>query len=138
MDAGGDGIPADSRAAEGRFLTPEGVTPQVLAFVGELSKLAAARGQSVAQLALAWALRDPRVTSVLVGASRLEQLESNVAAVDRLDFTAEELAAIELAEELGFDGVRLAEHHFRDSGVVPDSPTCCATSAAPGRCRWRR
>ena len=63
----------------------------------ELSALATARGQSVAQLALAWALRDPRVTSVLVGASSPEQLESNVAAVDRLDFTAEELAAIELA-----------------------------------------
>lgn len=92
-----NGIPADSRAAEGRFLTPEGVTPEVLAFVRELSALATARGQSVAQLALAWALRDPRVTSVLVGASSPEQLESNVAAVDRLDFTAEELAAIELA-----------------------------------------
>jgi L-glyceraldehyde 3-phosphate reductase len=94
-----NGIPADSRAAEGRFLTAEGVTPEVLAFVGELSELAAARGQSVAQLALAWALRDPRVTSVLVGASSPEQLESNVAAVDRLDFTAEELAAIEQAAE---------------------------------------
>ncbi|WP_188197866.1 aldo/keto reductase, partial [Nonomuraea sp. SYSU D8015] len=92
-----NGIPADSRAAEGRFLTPDRVTPQVLAFVRALSDIAAARGQSVAQLALAWALRDPRITSVLVGASSPEQLEANVAAVDRLDFTDEELTAIDQA-----------------------------------------
>ncbi|GAA1651508.1 L-glyceraldehyde 3-phosphate reductase [Nonomuraea maheshkhaliensis] len=92
-----NGIPADSRAAEGRFLTPERVTPQVLAFVRALAGLASARGQTVAQLALAWALRDPRITSVLVGASSPEQLEANVAAVDRLDFTEDELATIERA-----------------------------------------
>ncbi|PZG14752.1 aldo/keto reductase [Nonomuraea aridisoli] len=92
-----DGIPADSRAAEGRFLTPDRVTPQVLTFVRTLAELAESRGQTVAQLALAWALRDPRVTSVLVGASSPEQLEANVAAVDRLDFTSEELAAIDHA-----------------------------------------
>ncbi|RVX40329.1 L-glyceraldehyde 3-phosphate reductase [Nonomuraea polychroma] len=92
-----DGIPADSRAAEGRFLTPDRVTPQVLAFVRALSAIATARGQSVAQLALAWALRDPRITSVLVGASSPEQLEANVACVDRLDFTDDELTAIEQA-----------------------------------------
>ncbi|NUP63798.1 MAG: L-glyceraldehyde 3-phosphate reductase [Nonomuraea sp.] len=94
-----DGIPAGSRAAEGRFLTPDRVTPQVLAFVRELSRIASLRGQSVAQLALAWALRDPRITSVLVGASSPEQLEANVAAVDRLDFTGDELTAIDLAAE---------------------------------------
>ncbi|TMR08661.1 L-glyceraldehyde 3-phosphate reductase, partial [Nonomuraea turkmeniaca] len=60
-------------------------------------EIAAARGQTVAQLALAWALRDPRITSVLVGASSPEQLEANVACVDRLDFTDEELMAIDLA-----------------------------------------
>ncbi|TDD23218.1 aldo/keto reductase [Nonomuraea diastatica] len=92
-----DGIPADSRAAEGRFLTADRVTPEVLAFVRSLSELAEARGQTVAQLALAWALRDPRITSVLVGASSPEQLEANVAAVDHLDFTYEELAAIDRA-----------------------------------------
>ncbi|GAA0931414.1 aldo/keto reductase [Nonomuraea longicatena] len=92
-----DGIPADSRAAEGRFLTADQVTPEVLAFVRALAGLAATRGQTVAQLALAWALRDPRVTSVLVGASGPEQLEANVAAVDRLGLTTEELAAIDLA-----------------------------------------
>ncbi|MER6945667.1 aldo/keto reductase [Nonomuraea sp. NPDC000554] len=92
-----DGIPADSRAAEGRFLTPDRVTPEVLAFVRGLGELAAERGQSVAQLALAWALRDPRITSVLVGASSPEQLAANVAAVDRLGFTDDELAAIDRA-----------------------------------------
>lgn len=92
-----DGIPAGSRAAEGRFLTPDRVTPEVLAFVRALSEISAARGQSVAQLALAWALRDPRVTSVLVGASSPEQLAANVAAVDRPDFTDDELAAIDQA-----------------------------------------
>jgi L-glyceraldehyde 3-phosphate reductase len=99
------GIPADSRAAEGRFLTPDRVTPEVLAFVRELSTMAEARGQTVAQLALAWALRDPRVTSVLVGASSPEQLEANVAAVDRLDFTGDELAAIDqAAKKAGVEG----------------------------------
>lgn len=99
-----NGIPADSRAAEGRFLTPDRVTPEVLAFVRSLSELADSRGQSVAQLALAWALRDPRITSVLVGASSPEQLEANVAAVDRLDFTDDELAAIErAAKEAGIE-----------------------------------
>ncbi|MFG1695322.1 aldo/keto reductase [Nonomuraea sp. NPDC049309] len=92
-----NGIPADSRAAEGRFLTADRVTPEVLAFVRSLSTLAESRGQTVAQLSLAWALRDPRITSVLVGASSPEQLEANVAAVDRLDFTEEELAAIDQA-----------------------------------------
>lgn len=100
-----NGIPADSRAAEGRFLTADRVTPEVLAFVRSLSELAGARGQSVAQLALAWALRDPRITSVLVGASSPEQLEANVAAVDHLDFTDEELATIErAAKEAGIEG----------------------------------
>ncbi|MBT2228832.1 aldo/keto reductase [Nonomuraea sp. NEAU-A123] len=99
-----NGIPADSRAAEGRFLTADRVTPEVLTFVRALGDLAAARGQSVAQLALAWALRDPRITSVLVGASSPEQLAANVAAVDRLDFTADELTQIDRAiKEAGVD-----------------------------------
>ncbi|MFD1535980.1 aldo/keto reductase [Nonomuraea guangzhouensis] len=99
-----NGIPADSRAAEGRFLTADRVTPEVLTFVRALGELASARGQTVAQLALAWALRDPRITSVLVGASSPEQLAANVAAVDRLDFTTDELAQIDRAiKEAGVD-----------------------------------
>ncbi|WP_157244600.1 aldo/keto reductase [Nonomuraea typhae] len=100
-----EGIPADSRAAEGRFLTADRVTPEVLAFVRALSEISADRGQSVAQLALAWALRDPRVTSVLVGASSPEQLAANAAAIGRLAFTGEELAAIDrAAKESGVTG----------------------------------
>jgi L-glyceraldehyde 3-phosphate reductase len=63
--------------------------------VRALNELAAGRGQSLAQMALAWTLRDPRVTSALVGASSIEQLESNVGAVQRLDFSEDELAEIE-------------------------------------------
>ncbi|MEU4325137.1 aldo/keto reductase [Nonomuraea dietziae] len=92
-----DGIPDDSRAAEGRFLGRSDVTPEVVGFVRAIGSIAAERGQTVAQMSLAWALRDPRVTSVLVGASSAAQLESNVAAVDRLDFTEDELAALDRA-----------------------------------------
>ncbi|MEV4064745.1 aldo/keto reductase [Nonomuraea dietziae] len=92
-----DGIPDDSRAAEGRFLGRSDVTPEVVGFVRAIGSIAAERGQTVAQMSLAWALRDPRVTSVLVGASSAAQLESNVAAVDRLDFTEDELATLDRA-----------------------------------------
>ena len=61
-----------------------------------MNKIASGRGQTLAQLALAWTLRDPRMTSTLVGASSVEQLESNVAAIDDVDFTKEELAEIDL------------------------------------------
>lgn len=99
-----EGVPEGSRASIGRFLTPEKITQQVLAFVRDLGELAAARGQSVAQLALAWVLRDQRISSVLVGASSPEQLEANVSAVDRLDLSAGELASIEAAaKEAGID-----------------------------------
>ncbi|HKU14771.1 MAG TPA: L-glyceraldehyde 3-phosphate reductase [Steroidobacteraceae bacterium] len=91
-----DGIPDGSRAARGtRFLLPEHISPEVLRKVRALNELAQARGQTLAQLALAWVLRDPRMTSALVGASSVEQLRENVAAVRQLAFTAAELAAID-------------------------------------------
>ena len=91
-----EGIPPDSRASSGsRFLLPEHITPDVLRKVRALNEVAAARGQSLAQLALAWILRDARMTSALVGASSVEQLRENVAAVRQLAFRAEELAAID-------------------------------------------
>jgi L-glyceraldehyde 3-phosphate reductase len=90
-----DGVPADSRAARDTSLSPDLLTEQNLAHIRALNDLAAARGQSLAQLALAWCLRDPRVTSVLIGASSVAQLEDNVAALDNLDFSADELAAID-------------------------------------------
>jgi L-glyceraldehyde 3-phosphate reductase len=90
-----NGIPAGSRAAQGKSLSPDLLTDEALAHIRRLNEIAAARGQSLAQLALAWALRDRRVTSVLIGASSVEQLEANVAALDNLDLRAEELAAID-------------------------------------------
>jgi L-glyceraldehyde 3-phosphate reductase len=66
-----------------------------MAKVRALNEIAAARGQTLAQLAIAWVLRDPRVTSALIGASRVAQLETNVAALDKRSFTADELAEID-------------------------------------------
>ena len=90
------GIPPDSRAAKPTgFLRPEHVTDDKVERVRKLNKAAAARGQTMAQMALAWALRDGRVTSALIGASRVSQIEENVGALDNLAFTADELNAIE-------------------------------------------
>jgi L-glyceraldehyde 3-phosphate reductase len=91
-----DGIPPDSRAGrEGTALAPSRLTDEALGKVRALNEIAAARGQSLAQLALAWVLRDPRVTSALIGASSVEQLEANVGALDRLELSDAELAEIE-------------------------------------------
>ena len=90
-----DGIPADSRASRHGSLSPDLIDEQALAKIRALNKIATRRGQTLAQLALAWTLRDPRVTSALVGASSVEQLEANVAALDKLDFSDEELAEID-------------------------------------------
>jgi L-glyceraldehyde 3-phosphate reductase len=90
-----DGIPAGSRAARGGSLDPGLLTEANLEKVRGLDAIARERGQSLAQLALAWTLRDPRVTSTLIGASSVAQLEDNVAALDGLSFTAEELGRIE-------------------------------------------
>ncbi|MFO7690456.1 MAG: L-glyceraldehyde 3-phosphate reductase [Cryobacterium sp.] len=99
-----NGIPADSRVARDGSANTSMVNEQTLAGIRALTRIAAGRGQSLAQLALAWVLRSPRVTSALIGASSVAQLESNVAALDNLDFTAEELAAIdEHATEQGIN-----------------------------------
>ena len=104
-----DGIPEGSRASQAKSLSPDLLTQESLAHVRALNELAAGRGQSLAQLALAWVLRDPRVTSVLVGASSVAQLEQNVAALDGPDLTAEELDRIDQhAVESGIDLWRAA------------------------------
>jgi L-glyceraldehyde 3-phosphate reductase len=91
-----DGIPEGSRAAKPHgFLRPEHVTEDVLAKVRKLNEIALARGQTMAQMALAWVLRSGTVTSALVGASRVRQIEDSVGALDNLDFSEQELAAIE-------------------------------------------
>ena len=90
-----NGIPQDSRAAQGKSLDPALLTDEALAHVRGLNEIARARGQSLAQLALSWVLRDDRVTSVLIGASSVKQLETNVAALQSPPLTDEELGAID-------------------------------------------
>lgn len=89
------GIPEGSRASLPASLSPDLITDEALAKVRELNAIAARRGQTLAQMAIAWVLRDPRVTSALIGASSVGQLEENVAALERLDFSGEELAEID-------------------------------------------
>jgi L-glyceraldehyde 3-phosphate reductase len=89
------GIPEDSRAATGGFLKPAQITPQKRKILGKLNDHAKQRGQTLAQMALAWCLRFPAVTSVLIGASRPEQIVENAAAAKSAPFTAEELAKID-------------------------------------------
>jgi L-glyceraldehyde 3-phosphate reductase len=90
-----DGIPEGSRASRSATLSPDLLTPEVLEKIRSLNEIARLRGQTLAQMAVAWVLRDPRVTSALVGASSVEQLEANVAALDHLEFSPEELDEID-------------------------------------------
>ncbi|KGN30490.1 L-glyceraldehyde 3-phosphate reductase [Knoellia sinensis KCTC 19936] len=89
------GIPEGSRASQGKSLSPDLLTEESLKHVRALNALAKKRGQSLAQMAIAWLLRDDRVTSVLVGASSVEQLDDNLLAVKNLSFTDEELTKID-------------------------------------------
>ncbi|MFA9560578.1 L-glyceraldehyde 3-phosphate reductase [Evansella sp. AB-rgal1] len=91
-----NGIPNDSRAAGGSvFLNKEQITEEVIVKVQKLNEIAEARGQNLAQMALAWVLREGRTTSVIIGASKVSQIEDNVAAVANLEFSKEELDNIE-------------------------------------------
>jgi L-glyceraldehyde 3-phosphate reductase len=107
-----NGVPEGSRASQGKSLSTDLLTEDALSHVRALNDMAGDRGQSLAQMALAWALRDPRMTSVLIGASSVAQLEQNVGALQRLDFSDDELAAIDRhAVDSGIDlweGVRTA------------------------------
>jgi L-glyceraldehyde 3-phosphate reductase len=98
-----DGVPPGSRASRADSLSPDMLTETAMARVRALNEIAAGRGQTLAQMALAWTLRDRRVTSTLVGASSVAQLEANVAALDRPDFSHDELAEI--------------DRHATDSGI---------------------
>src|SRR5438309_5142616 len=97
------GIPEGSRASRVATLSPDLITEEALEKIRALNEIASARGQSLAQTALAWTLRDPRITSALAGARSVGQLEANVAALDRMDFTDDELAEI--------------DRHATDSGI---------------------
>jgi L-glyceraldehyde 3-phosphate reductase len=90
-----DGVPEDSRAAKGVFLDRSHLTEENLARVRALNEIAGRRGQTLAQMAVAWVLRDQRVTSALVGASSVNQLDDSLGALDNLDFSAEELGEID-------------------------------------------
>jgi L-glyceraldehyde 3-phosphate reductase len=89
------GIPEGSRASKGQFLKPEMLTEEKLSKISNLNQIAESRGQSLAQMALAWVLRDKRVTSVLIGASSTEQLDDNLKTLKNLDFSKEELKKID-------------------------------------------
>jgi L-glyceraldehyde 3-phosphate reductase len=89
------GIPKDSRAARNLFLTKEDISEATLSKVRGLNEIARERGQSLAEMAVAWVLRDPRVTSALVGTSRVSQVDDNVAALKNLTFASDELRKID-------------------------------------------
>ena len=91
-----DGIPADSRAASASvFLNPDAVTPEKVEKAKKLNEMAKNRGQSLSQMAIAWCMRIKPVASILIGASRLSQIEENVKMMERTDFTSDELAEID-------------------------------------------
>ena len=98
-----DGVPEGSRASQDKSLSTELLTDEAIGHVRALNEMASDRGQTLAQMALAWALRNPEVTSVLVGASSAEQIRNNVAALGNLAFTDDELTSI--------------DQHARDSGI---------------------
>jgi L-glyceraldehyde 3-phosphate reductase len=91
-----NGIPQDSRALKSNSFLNEGdVSEEVLIKVRSLNEIAKERGQSLAQMALAWVLRDQKITSALIGASKVSQIEENVAALENLDFSVEEIKLID-------------------------------------------
>ncbi len=107
-----DGVPAGSRASRPGSLSTDMLNQETLAKVRALNEVAGRRGQSLAQMAIAWTLRDPRVTSSLIGASSVEQLRENAVAIGNLDFSTEELAEIDrYATESGINlWARSSEH----------------------------
>lgn len=98
-----NGVPAESRAAEDASLSQGFLSDENLARVRALNEIAQSRGQTLAQMAIAWTLRDPRVTTALIGASRWSQIDDSLGALDNLDFTDEELTKI--------------DRHAADSGI---------------------
>ncbi len=92
-----NGIPEGSRATQGKFLKAEQITPEIVARIKTLSQIAANRGQTLAQMATAWVLNRPGVTSAIVGCSSASQLRDTISSIDRLDFSEEELKLIDAA-----------------------------------------
>ncbi|MCC2977028.1 L-glyceraldehyde 3-phosphate reductase [Sphingomonas sp. PL-96] len=117
------GVPADARAARGGSLSEGLLTEENLARVRALGEIAQARGQSLAQMAIAWVLRDPRVTSALIGARTVAQLDNSLDALNRLDFTDDELARIDA--HAGEGGINLWE----ESASIRELPAAGGRSA---------
>jgi L-glyceraldehyde 3-phosphate reductase len=90
-----EGIPAGSRASKAHFLKPESITPERLNKIKQLNDLALQRGQTLAEMSLAWVLKDKRITSVLVGASSIQQIDDNLRCLENTSFTTKELESIE-------------------------------------------
>jgi L-glyceraldehyde 3-phosphate reductase len=113
-----NGIPADARAAKGGSFKADLIKPETIAHIRALNEIARKRGQSLAQMAIAWVLRDPRVTSALIGARTVEQLDDSLDAVKTLSFSQEELDAIDT--------------HARDSGINIWSGSSSITTVPEG------
>ena len=112
------GIPEGSRASQDKSLSTDMLTDEAITHIRALNDLAAGRGQTLAQMALAWALRDPRMTSVLIGASRPQQVSDCVGALENLHFTDEELAVIDRhAVDTGVDLWKTARAEGDDAGL---------------------
>lgn len=90
-----EGVPEGSRASKGKFLKAESITPELVEKLKALNGVAARRGQSLAEMSLAWVLKDSRVTSVIVGSSSVNQLADSLGCLDKTDFTSDELAEID-------------------------------------------
>lgn len=90
-----NGIPADSRMAQAKFLKPDMLTPEMMKAITSLNSLAGERGQTLAEMALSWLIHDERVVSVIIGASSVKQIEDNLKAIDNMSFAADELQLIE-------------------------------------------
>jgi L-glyceraldehyde 3-phosphate reductase len=91
-----NGIPSDSRASKAHFLKPDYITPELLSNIRKLNEIALERGQTLAQMATAWLLRDKRVTSVIVGVSSVKQLNDNIETLNNITFSKEEEEKIKL------------------------------------------
>jgi L-glyceraldehyde 3-phosphate reductase len=106
------GVPEDSRAAKGVFLSEDMLTEERLGHVRALNEIARGRGQTLAQMAVAWVLRDPRITSALIGASSVDQLDDTLGALENLDFSDDELREID--EHAVDAGINLWEASSRE------------------------
>ena len=128
-----DGVPKGSRASRDGSFSPTMLTDDALAKIRALREIAVRRGQTLAQMALAWSLRDPRVTSALVGVSSVQQLEMNVAAVDSLEFSDDELAEIDRYATESEINIWASSSEGQSTSSSDGDTSGLTTPSAPGR-----